>query len=338
MEKQLSTYSMWKLFRNCRKAYWWRYVQCLVRRERDAHRWLGQTIHQALQSYYEGEHSSIQQLIDRAYPLRAGNDDERGQWHLATAMMKAYAARWAELESFDVINTELEFSGDIINPESGVQSRSFSLAGKVDMLVRSGGGLWLVEHKTASIIDGNYLENLWTDFQIALYAHYIGMSIQEPVVGVIYNILGKPMLNQRKGETEQEFEQRRAELIAKSKSGKSTAKQHTAESDDEFQARLAEKYSETGIFHREAIYVSVDRTRVLQAELWELTQALLHARRRDIWYQNEDHCFWYRRPCDYWPLCRAQDPEGVIENLYEHRDAHEELKNIGKGALDGTAR
>jgi hypothetical protein len=317
---------MWSTFRNCRKKYWWRYVRQLVRREKDRHMWLGGRIHECLVSFYQGHGwEEIETVLNQAYPARGGNPDERAQWHLGRAMMRAYVARYSQ-EPFKPIALEQQFSGEIVNPETGVASRSFTLDGKVDMLAEREGELWIVEHKTAATIDGTYIERLWTDFQISLYSKFIEESMGRPVAGVLYNILGKAGLEQGRGETEEQYQIRKAELEAKSKTGKpSTAKRRIAESDEDFEARLAAKYTDAGMLHREAIFISRDRIRMLETQLWELTQTMLDARRRDMWYQNEDQCFWYRRQCEYFPLCRAQDPENIIKMLYDHRPAHEEL-------------
>ena len=202
----------------------------------------------------------------------------RKDWHLARAMMTGYAARYPR-EEFAVVALEKTFEGPIINPATGAASRSFVLAGKVDGIVRIGADHYILEHKTAATIDADYLERLWTDFQIAIYSHYVEQTLGIPITGVIYNVLGKARLQQGKGETEDEYQARRAELIEKSKTGKTTAKRKLPESDEEFQARLAAKYAEPEMFHREMLYLSRDRFDVLRAELWELTQAFLDAKR-----------------------------------------------------------
>ncbi len=86
----------------------------------------------------------------------------------------------------------------------------------MDGIVRCHDGLYLLEHKTASSIDANYLDKLWTDTQIALYCHYL-RELGYPVIGVIYNVLLKSRLKQSKGETEAEYETRKAELATKNK-------------------------------------------------------------------------------------------------------------------------
>jgi hypothetical protein len=193
-------------------------------------------------------------------------------------------------------------------------------------VVRVGSDHFLLEHKTASQLDADYLERLWTDFQITLYAYYVEQALGIPITGVIYNILVKAKLQQGKGETEEEFQTRRAELLAKSKTGKTTAKRKLPETDEEFQQRLAEKYAEPGMFHREMLYLSRDRFEILRSELWELTQAFLDARRRGVFYQNTSFCFNYHRPCAYFALCRSNGNPNVLENFYQRVAPNEELR------------
>ncbi len=122
-----------------------------------------------------------------------------------------------------------------------------------------------------------------------MYCYYL-RELGYPIVGVIYNVLQSP-LKQGKGETQEEYEVRHAELAAKNKSGKSTAKRQMPETDDEFQARLTEWYSRPEAFHREFIYLSEDRLAMLQDEVWEITQQYLDARRRGKWLLNTSNCF-----------------------------------------------
>ncbi len=269
--------------------------------------------------------SEVLALIDRLCPNRLQEEDQRRDWHLATAMMKAYAARYAT-DDFKIVALEKNFEGPIVNPATGAPSRSFVLAGKVDGIVRIGDDHFILEHKTASQVDGDYLEKLWTDFQITIYAHYIDQTMGVPITGILYNVLVKAKLQQGKGETEEEFQARRAELLAKSKTGKTTAKRKLPESDEEFQQRLAEKYADPAMFHREMLYLSRDRFDVLRSELWELTQAYLDARRRGVFYQNTAFCFNYQRPCPYFALCRSNGNPNVIENFYQRVEPNEELR------------
>ena len=327
-ERMTTSYSMWSLFRNCRKAAHWRYLKELVPLENDQHLSFGSLIHGCLEVWHQSRDlAAVLDRVDRACVNRAQDEEQRRVWHLATAMMRGYAARYPT-EDFEVVALEKEFQGEIINPETGAASRSFVLAGKVDGIVRIGDQHFLLEHKTAATIDASYLERLWTDFQITLYASYVEQALGIRVAGILYNVLVKARLQQSAGETEAEFEARRADLVAKSKTGKSSAKRRMPETHDEFQARLAAKYAEPEMFHRELLYLSRDQFTTLRSELWELTQAFLDARRRDVWYQNTSFCFQYGKPCPYFALCRSGGSPNVIENFYEHRAPHEELRGV----------
>lgn len=322
----VSTYSMWSLFRNCRKAVDWRYLQQLVPLQRDRNLHFGSLIHECLQIWHaRRDLAEVLDLIDRRCIDRTQDEDQRRDWHLATAMMNGYTSRYPA-EEFEVIALEKAFEGPIVNPATCAASRSFVLAGKVDGIVRIGGEYFILENKTAGQLDADYLERLWTDFQITIYAHYIEQTMGIPITGILYNVLVKAKLQQSKGETEEEFQARRAELLAKSKTGKTTAKRKLPESDEEFQQRLTEKYADPEMFHREMLYLSRDRFEILRSELWELTQAFLDARRRGVFYQNTAFCFNYQRPCPYFALCRSNGNPNVIENFYQRVPPNEELR------------
>jgi hypothetical protein len=321
----ISTYSMWSLFRNCRKAVEWRYIEQLVPLLRDHNLHFGSLIHDCLELWHaERDLAKVLDRIDRLCPSRAQDEDQKRDWFNATAMMTAYAEHYPT-EEFEIVALERTFQGAIVNPATGAASRSFVLAGKIDGIVRIGGDYFVLEHKTASQLDADYLEKLWTDFQITLYAHYIKQTLSIPITGILYNVLVKARLQQSKGETVEEFELRRAELLAKSKTGKTTAKRKLPETDQEFQQRLAEKYAEPTMFHREMLYLSRDRFDILCSELWELTQAFLDARRRGVFYQNTAFCFNYQRPCAYFALCRSNGNLNVIDNFYQRVAPNEEL-------------
>jgi len=330
-DKTLLTYSALNTFRNCPRKYKNRYVDNLRPRERPEALSFGSVVHTAIELWYrsqdiESRLRDVLAYIDDAFETRVVDANLMVQWHLATAMIRGYAERYTT-EDFEVIEVEKEFVGEIRNPDTGRQSQTFRIAGKVDGIVRCHDGLYLLEHKTASNVDANYLDKLWTDTQIALYCHYL-RELGYPIVGVIYNVLLKSRLKQGKGETQDEYEARKAELASKNKSGKSTAKRQMPETDEEYQARLAEWYSRPDAFHREFIYLSEDRLAMLQDEVWEITQQYLNARRRGKWLLNTSNCFSYQRPCEYLAYCQSGFNPNVADNLYEIATPHEELSRI----------
>ncbi len=334
-DKTLLTYSALNTFRNCPRKYKNRYLDNLRPRERAEALSFGSVIHTAIELWYRSSNTEsrlrdVLAYIDDAFENRVVDSNLMVQWHLATAMFRGYAERYGT-EEFEIVEVEKEFVGEIRNPDTGRQSQTFRIAGKVDGIVRCHDGLYLLEHKTASTIDASYLDKLWTDTQIALYCYYL-RELGYPIVGVIYNVLLKSRLKQGKGETQEEYEVRHAELAAKNKSGKSTAKRQMPETDDEFQARLTEWYSRPEAFHREFIYLSEDRLAMLQDEVWEITQQYLDARRRGKWLLNTSNCFSYQRPCEYLAYCQSGFNPNVADNLYEIALPNEELSHVDSEA------
>jgi len=334
-DKTLLTYSALNTFRNCPRKYKNRYLDNLRPRERAEALSFGSVIHTAIELWYRSSNTEsrlrdVLAYIDDAFENRVVDSNLMVQWHLATAMIRGYAERYAT-EEFEVVEVEKEFVGEIRNPDTGRQSQTFRIAGKVDGIVRCHDGLYLLEHKTALTVDASYLDKLWTDTQIALYCYYL-RELGYPIVGVIYNVLLKSRLKQGKGETQEEYEVRHAELAAKNKSGKSTAKRQMPETDDEFQARLTKWYSRPEAFHREFIYLSEDRLAMLQDEVWEITQQYLDARRRGKWLLNTSNCFSYQRPCEYLAYCQSGFNPNVADNLYEIALPNEELSRVDSEA------
>jgi hypothetical protein len=323
------TYSALSMFRNCRKAYQDRHIRNLEPIQTVETLRFGALIHQCLEWWHGGANlETVLAGIDSSCERRATDDEVKKAWHMARAMMRGYANRYPK-EDWTPVALEKPFSGPIINPETGAASRSYVLSGKVDGIVSLPDGNYVLEHKTASSIDGDYIDKLWTDFQITLYAHYVERCLYIPIAGIIYNILGKTRMQQSAGETEEEYRERYFALCAKNKSGKSTATRQMPETDYEFSKRLDEKYTEPDMFHRETIFLDRGRFEILQAELWELTKALLEAKRRAMYYQNTSQCYdfmGFGRKCPYLPICKAGDNPVLTENLYQIVAPNAELR------------
>ena len=94
-DRTITTYTMWSLFRNCRKAAQYRYVLDLVPIERDRNLTFGSLVHEALETWHRTRDlAATLDHVDRACANRAQNEEQRKTWHLATAMLRGYAARY----------------------------------------------------------------------------------------------------------------------------------------------------------------------------------------------------------------------------------------------------
>ncbi len=326
------TCSSLRNFRNCRKKYFFKHEQGLTPLMESEAQYLGKVIHNCLAIYYAPSDKSradriaeIFTTIDAAFPNRELNFIDRKNYNHATAMMAAYVKHYAD-ESFRVIAIEREFSAPLINPETGASSRTYYVRGKVDGIVEIDGENFILEHKTASKIDEAYIERLPLDWQTNLYAHFVQQATGLKITGVVYNVLEKPRIRQSMGETEEKYAERYAELCAKSKNGKSSAKRKLPESDEDYQARIIAEFESGDKFYQRQMWLRADVVDQIVAEVWELGQQLVTARRVGAWYRNTDSCFNYNRQCAYWPICRSNDSSIVIDSDYKIGSKHPEFE------------
>ncbi len=331
MNRAILTYSAMSSFLNCNRQYYNRDIRMLVTKDRDPVLDFGSVWHGALERWYtSGDQVAkirgILKYIDDSFPNRERDPQQKRDWFMLHAMFEEYLERYPE-EAFDVIAAETKFVLPIINPSSGRISRTFLLSGKVDGLIRmkDSGELYVMEHKTAAKVDESYLEKLPLDFQINLYSYALSRHLNQPITGVLYNVVQKTTIRQNPGESEDDFEKRRAVLIAKSKTGTTTAKRQLPESDDEFRDRMRSKYHEPEMFIREQLLISRADLNRTEDYVWKITQKILAEMKAGDWLGNGGCCFKYGKPCQYWALCRSGDNDLVRENCYDVKQPHEEL-------------
>lgn len=316
MKKETLTYSMTRAFQTCRMKYDYRYKRGLVPVESEAGvLTFGSAMHGALEAWLKYGDKKMALLAIQSFDL-PHEDALKVQ-----ALFENYIQHWNR-EPFEVIAVEQEFCVPLVNAKTKRTSRTFNLRGKVDGIVRmkDTGGLFILEHKTCANITDEYLSRVLIDTQIAVYADAISRQFGEPVSGAIYDIIQKPTIHMKKGETEEEFETRRAELLAKSKTGKTTAKRQMPETDEEFIERLNTAICAQN-FVREVVTFTPSLIREHQKDLWAIANDI----RSGILYKNTGSCSCFGRACEYLPLCRCNGDLEMCDGLYKFNRPHEEL-------------
>ena len=343
---EVVTYSALSTFRNCPKRFDYRYQMNIKSIYESDALFLGTLFHEAVQecnkfSTVTNRGSAAARAagikrINEKLDGHAGDPTKHRQWHLLTAMINGYCDRWIDRtvtiagddefsdSAFETIATEVKFEADIKNPETGAKSRTFQLEGKVDEVLRhrSTGLIYIKETKTASQPDADYLNKLWTDYQILLYSRFAGQKIGMSIAGVLYDIVAKSRMAQKTGESTAEFEARKLDMKQPGR-----AKQQMPESDEEFAARLQEWYAQPDAYIRQILMFDAAQLEHVDEELWEQTQQILAARRRNRFSQNTSQCYAIGRPCDYVSICKngCRFDESV-QNLFRIVDPHEELQ------------
>jgi hypothetical protein len=106
------------------------------------------------------------------------------------------------LDKLRVLQSEIVFQDRIKIPETGWSMHNARIAGKVDALADlPGGGRWIVEYKTTSTLDENFLKKLRLELQGQIYMDHFPL----PTRGLLYAVIQKPLIRQKKTETREEF-------------------------------------------------------------------------------------------------------------------------------------
>ena len=108
-------------------------------------------------------------------------------------MSAAYYTRWHDdFDKYEVLAVERDFLIDL-ETEHGV----VRVGGKVDAIVRrrSDGTVWAVESKSTSediTPDAKYWDRIRLDSQVSIYLLAAGTIVNEPITGMIYDVVRKP--------------------------------------------------------------------------------------------------------------------------------------------------
>jgi hypothetical protein len=123
------TSSSARTYRACARRYKFAYEMGVKARSSKGTRSFGKMIHTALEAWMLGG-GDLDAAMATLCALPLDHDVAKAQ-----AMIAGYHARWSE-EPLEVIAVEKEFQAALVNPETGAKSRTFTLAGKLDAIVR----------------------------------------------------------------------------------------------------------------------------------------------------------------------------------------------------------
>lgn len=290
MNHELLTYSRLRLRLNCPFAEHLRYDQHLAPKAFSAARLLGSAVHKGLET---DSIPKAMAVFDSALPVtQEQQNDLDMDKAVCRAMLEEAREAFAPLPG---LMPEQQFRLPIRNPATGAISRSYLLAGKVDGICTLEDETWLVEYKTASTVDRQYIARLRLDGQVTTYLYAMERVLQRPIAGVIYRIIRKPSIRQTQKET---FEAYCNRLEA------------------DYRAR-PDFY-----FVEERLYRSREDMTLFEVELWDMTQRMLWERKKDIHHRNTARCTDFGT-CEYMPICLQ---EAGWEGLYEYKEANEELR------------
>lgn len=262
----------------------------------------------------------------------------------AENLLAGYHYRW-EAEPYEVLAVEAPFVGPLVNPATGAASRTWQLAGKLDVLVRDqrDGLVRLVEHKTSSedISHGSeYWRRLRMDGQVSVY--YEGARLLgHDVAGCVYDVIGKPSL--RPGQVPVLDENGEKVVVdsagerARTKDGKRWRQSADAaaglvlrtrpELPGEYGNRIAEaiaadpaRYYQRG----EVVRLEAEMREAL-IDVWQIGRGIRDRQVSGQHPRNPDACSRYGRTCEFFDVCAGQASLDDTTRFVRLADVHPEL-------------
>jgi len=203
--------------------------------------------------------------------------------------------------------TEQLVTMPLINPDTGCPSRTFTYAGKVDMVTADG---ILVDWKTTGDPLG-FVQQTTLGCQVECYALAYEHMTGERLRGVEYRLVQRPSIRFcGKDASPEAYEQRCYDWLLEKPHA---VIEHTA-------------------------WITPSRLSYARAWLWNSAKRILDCRNHDRWLMNETACHTWQRACPYLPLCMAEATGArvadVLQADYQPRDMqHEEL---GPDVLDSV--
>ena len=300
-EQVLITYSMMRMFCECKKLFKYRYVDELVPATRDKNLFFGSIIHTCLEKYYSLDSEESKEEID-AYitDIYAGNTNLEDifchsvEAIRAHAMMAAYRREYQnELKDLKIVDLEKPFVGNI--------AKDVFLAGKIDGIVERDGSYLIFEHKTTSMLSSSYKDRLDNDFQILVYSYCAKelLGLDKPITGVLYNILSKSRLKKKKNEDKNQYFN-----------------------------RIGEQYIKNTMFARKLININETKMKTVLLDMDMISRNILKTLETRDFYRNNSHCYRWNKPCQYYTLCYCaeKDKESIKTKLFNKTKPYVELE------------
>ena len=251
-------------------------------------------------------------------------------------LLVGYHARWADGEYLPIA-VERVAQSDLWNPDTGRKSRSFTVAGKIDVSAVFRHRVVLMDHKTTSedISDPNapYWRQLIVEGQPSHYMLLEWLNGRK-VDDAVWDVVRKPTISPK--------------LLTKAEA-RSAAVTHEyfgrRLSDDSVLALNVEKPRETLEMYEARLahdctsarpewYFQRRSTPRLDAELhdyavelWEHGQEILHARNTGRHARNSGACMLYGGPCKFLGICSGHD-DPDSDNWRRKPCVHTELPGI----------
>jgi hypothetical protein len=244
---------------------------------------------------------------------------------LVEELLRAYDSRWGGDSAYEALLVEESFTAPLINPETGAASRTWLLAGQVDVIVRevATGRVLLMEHKTT----GDAIDHDATDYFLKLcmdgqISHYVigAEALGHEVEACVYDVIRKP--GQRP--------LRATPVESRKYTAKGTlyaAQREHDEQPEEYRLRIRESLADHATMLRRREVPRIERQIAdYLGDVWQYAQQMRADELAARSTRNPEACDRFGR-CAYWDLCATgMKPEEHPEAYVRLADVHPELE------------
>lgn len=321
---ELLTHSRLRAFRKCPRYEFLTYGEAWRAVKEDENLAFGTLWHTGMEAWWNCHKDSRQ---DQALAMALAATADRALDPFAQIrceeLLRGYDARWGD-QDYTVLDVEREFRAPLINPKTMQPSRTWRLAGKVDVRILNGGGrLLITEHKTSSEDirpAADYWLKLQMDHQLSIYtvgAETLGPSPEGCLYDVVYKPAHRPLL--ATPVEDRKYTKKENKLYA-------NQREHD-ETPDEYRARVREAIEEDPerFFQRREIPRIESQLRDFLQDAWAQGRNMREAYLAGRAPRNPDACFNMGK-CLFWEVCSTgMDPAEHPDKFRRAAHPHEEL-------------
>lgn len=291
MGKQLFvSYSSMNAFRKCPRFYYWKYIRRLEKRSFKLPFIVGRIMHHGIQTLLSKPRSAEKEIHwkfkEEAQTARKEfqlspmqEDDLAAQEYSTIGMLNAYQNQYRKfLQGTKHVHTEFAIKYEL--------NKRVVIVGKLDNVLENQGKLWDWELKNLKSLDMDRVKGIKTDPQTGLYFEVYNRMMKKAkdrLHGILYQIIRKPSIRQRKTESRREFLVRLQEWYA---SGEGGLKFHLERTKGSF-------------ISGEAVLNTVDK----------VSQQILGCKEKDDYYQDFGRCVSEWDLCQFYGLCHGKEKD-----------------------------
>lgn len=300
------SYSGIGTFLDCELMYGWRYIKKLERIKFEPANIFGRVAHFGINQIYAGNKDVMKDTLkyfDKQKQEERGKlaltieseEDLSEQEYIIRGLLPAYEKIYKKhIEKTKEHQAEYAFDFNF--------SKDVIMHCQIDNLIEQKKHLFLHELKTSKFLTSDYVQNIKNDLQTAIYFHAYNKVHKNKLHGILYDVIKKPSIRQKK-----------------------------KESKDQFIKRLYRYYidSESELFYMEEInepLLSEDR---IFGTIKKVTDKILsYDMKMENFCPNDRFCYVYRR-CDFYELCHKGENKETLAN-FRKRESFNAKEKVNK--------